>query len=110
MTAQFDVYRNTGKQRTTVPYVVVMQSSYFEKSRRRVVIPLVSSDELSKTTQLPASALNPIFTIEGTRVILNPLEIVSIPTDILGERVTSLADEGDTIIAALDELLSRAWR
>jgi toxin CcdB len=109
MTAQFDVYRNTGKNRFVIPYVVIVQSSYFEKSRRRVVVPLVSADELNKKTHLPASAINPIFTIEGVGVIFNPLEIVSVPVESLGEWVATLADENDTIIAAMDELLSRAW-
>ena len=109
MTAQFDVYRNTGNNRTAIPYVEVVQSSCFEKSRQRVVVPLVSSDELNKTTRLPVSALNPVFTVEGVKVILNPLEIVSIPLEALGERVASLADENDAIIAALDELFTRAW-
>jgi len=110
MIAQFDVYRNSGKNRATIPYIVVVQSSYFEKSRRRVVVPLVSLNELSKTTTLPASTINPIFTIEGDRVVLNPLEITSIPTEVLGDKIGSMANEGERIIAALDELLSRAWR
>lgn len=109
MTAQFDVHRNTGKNRTAIPYIVVVQSRYFEKSRRRIVVPLVSTDELNKMTRLPASAINPIFTIEGVSVIFNPLEIVSIPVESLGEWVATLADENDAIIAAMDELLSRAW-
>lgn len=109
MTAQFDVHRNTGKNRTIIPYVVIVQSRYFEKSHRRVVVPLVSAAELNKTTQLPASAINPIFSIEGVSVIFNPLEIVSVPVESLGEWVASLAEENDAIIAAMDELLSRAW-
>ena len=106
---QFDVHRNTGRNRTAIPYVVVVQSSWFEKSRRRVVVPLVLVDELRKSTNLPASALNPVFTVEGAQVVLNPLEIVSVPTEALGDRVASLAEESDLIIAALDELFSRAW-
>jgi len=48
VSAQFDVHRNTGRNRTAIPYVVIVQSSYFEKSRRRVVVPLVSVAELQK--------------------------------------------------------------
>jgi toxin CcdB len=47
--------------------------------------------------------------VEGAQVVLNPLEIVSVPTEALGDRVASLAEESDLIIAALDELFSRAW-
>jgi len=38
--AQFDVHKNTGKQRDSIPFVVVVQSSLFDKYRRRVVVPL----------------------------------------------------------------------
>jgi hypothetical protein len=42
-------------------------------------------------------------------IVLNPLEIVSVAKENLGEQVGSLEEEGDKIIAALDELLTR-WR
>lgn len=106
---QFDVCRNTGRNRLNIPYVVVVQSSCFAAARRRVVVPLVSWDELSKVTLLPSSTINPVFIVEGVKVVLNPLEIVSIPLESLGEKVDSLANRSDEIIAALDKLLSRAW-
>lgn len=108
--AQFDVHRNTGRQQSVIPYVVIVQSSFYEKSRRRVVVPLVSLDGLGIGGALPESALNPAFEIGGRRVVLNPLEIVSVPVESLGQKVDSLAEESDAIIAALDELISRAWR
>jgi toxin CcdB len=107
--SQFDVHRNTGRHRATIPYVVIVQSSYYEKARRRVVVPLVAAAEIGKIASLPASPINPVFEIEGDEVVLNPLEIVSIPVEALGENVTTLSEVGDTIIAALDELFSRAW-
>jgi hypothetical protein len=39
--AQFDVHRNTGKHRDSIPFVVVVQSAQFDGYRRRVVVPLV---------------------------------------------------------------------
>lgn len=63
---QFDVCRNTGRNRL-IPYVVV-QSSCFAAARRRVVVPLVSWDELSKVTLLPTSTINPVFIVEGARL------------------------------------------
>jgi toxin CcdB len=48
--------------------------------------------------------------LRGTTVVLHPLEIVSIPIDQLGEAVGSLRDDGQSIIAALDELLARACK
>jgi toxin CcdB len=106
---QFDVHRNTGKQREVIPYVVVVQSSLFDSYRRRVVVPLVRRSHLDNASSLVGAPMNPVFMIEGIEVVLHPLEIVSIATDQLGEKVASLEQEGDRIAAALDEMLTRAW-
>ncbi len=103
--AQFDVHRNAGRHRDGIPFVVVAQSRLFDSYRRRVVIPLVRKTELSR---IPDSRLNPTFKIKGIVVVLHPLEVVSVASENLGERVGSLADEADAIISALDELFSRA--
>ncbi|MEO6080964.1 MAG: CcdB family protein [Steroidobacteraceae bacterium] len=105
--AQFDVHRNPGRQADTIPYVVVVQSSQFDSYRRRVIVPLVRATVLGKVA---FAAFNPAFRIGGTQVVLHPLEMVSIPVEQLGKVVGSLATEGQVIIAALDELFSRAWR
>ena len=107
--AQFDVHRNLGKQREAIPYVVIVQSSLFDSYRRRVVIPLVRRSSLDNAAALVASSLNPAFTVEGIEVVLHPLEIVSVATDQLGEKVATLAQDGDRITGATDELLTRAW-
>jgi toxin CcdB len=105
--AQFDVHRNTGRHKAAIPFVVVVQSSQFDGYRRRVVVPLVRASTLGKT-ELPH--FNPTFKIRGTAVVLHPLEIVSIAVDQIGPKVGSLSAEGEQILAALDELLSRAWK
>ncbi|WP_110818392.1 CcdB family protein [Ferriphaselus amnicola] len=33
--AQFDIYRNTGRQQQHIPFVVVVQSSLYDNFRRR---------------------------------------------------------------------------
>lgn len=105
--AQFDVHRNPGRQTDTIPYVVVVQSAQFDDYRRRVVVPLVRASTLGP---VPFPAFNPSFRIGGTKVVLHPLEMVSVPVDRLGSPVGSLAGEEQAIIGALDELFSRAWR
>lgn len=105
--AQFDVHRNTGRHKDAIPFVVVVQSSQFDDYRRRVVIPLVRKSAIGK---LSHASFNPTFKVRGTPVVLHPLEIVSIPIEQLGNLVGSLSEEGQQIIAALDELLSRAWK
>ncbi|MDX2088378.1 MAG: CcdB family protein [Kofleriaceae bacterium] len=103
--AQFDVHRNTGAQKAVIPYVVIVQSRRFDLASRRVVIPMV----LASAVPASESRLNPAFEIENTRVVLNPLQMVSIAVERLGERVTSLKADGDRVIAAIDLLISRAW-
>lgn len=107
--AQFDVHRNKGKQKDAIPYVVIVQSSLFDSFRRRVVVPLVRRSNLGTATAFADIPLNPIFMIEDVAVMLHPLEIVSISNEQLGDKVMSLALEGDRITGALDELLTRAW-
>lgn len=104
--AQFDVHRNSGAHRQNIPYVVVVQSAIFDGYGRRVVVPLVRKSALGP---LSNAKFNPTFNIEGVEVVLHPLEMVSVPCTILGQAVGSLGDEAERIIAALDELLSRAW-
>lgn len=103
--AQFDVHRNRGVNRRAIPYVVVVQSSIFDDYRRRVVVPLVKQSYLG---QVPFPRFNPTFIVEGTAVVLHPLEIVSVPASTLGKAVDSLTEESRLIIDALDELITRA--
>jgi toxin CcdB len=104
--AQFDVHRNTGKHRDDIPYVVLVQSSLYDGYRRRVVVPRVRKSALGKVSN---PRFNPAFKIENIQVVLHPLEIVSVPNELLGEYVRSLSSEGSRIMDALDELLTQAW-
>jgi toxin CcdB len=105
--AQFDVHRNPGRYTESAPFVVVVQSSQFVGYRRRVVVPLV---RVSQIEPIPYPAFNPRFSIDGFKVVLHPLDMVAVPLDKLGPVVDSLADHGQAIISALDELFSRAWK
>jgi toxin CcdB len=104
--SQFDVHRNPGRNQLAIPYVVVVQSAAFDKLSRRLVIPLLA--ETGASIKIPYSGVTPGITIEGQRLILNPFEMVSVENAKLGPKVASLADEGDLIISALDEVFSRA--
>lgn len=104
--AQFDVHRNPGRHRDSIPYVVVLQSAIFDGYQRRVVIPLVRK---SHAGTIHHAGFNPGFTIKGVAVVLHPLEIVSVPASELDAPIASLAAHGDRIIAAVDELMTRAY-
>lgn len=107
--AQFDVHRNKGQLRDAIPYVVVVQSSLFDGYRRRMVVPLVLRSALPKQTSVAGSRMNPVFEVQSVAVVLHPLDMVSVALDQLGERVGTLADQGQPIADALDELLTRSW-
>ena len=103
--AQFDIHRNGGKQSQYIPFVVVIESAAFDESQRRVVAPLVHAKAFGK---IHNSRFNPSFTVDGHKVVLQPLEVVSVPRKLLGKPVASLKPDGQKIVDALDELYSRA--
>jgi len=104
--AQFDVHRNPGQHRESIPYVVAVQSALFDGYPRRVVVPLAKKAHFGA---IPNARFNPSFIVKGTAVVLIPLEIVSVQVDKLGKPVASLRSQGDRIIDALDQLITRAY-
>ncbi|AEG93233.1 CcdB family protein [Ramlibacter tataouinensis] len=106
---QFDVHRNKGPLKDAIPFVVVVQSSLFDAYRRRVVVPLLRRSALPRSGPTVGSRLNPVFRVKGIDVVLHPLDMVSVAIDQLGEQVGSLAEQGQQITDALDELLTRSW-
>jgi toxin CcdB len=106
---QYDVHRNPGRHRATIPFVVVVQSSLFDLYRRRIVVPLVRTSEIREPEIARSSRMNPIFVVDGIEVMLHPLELASVAVDQLGERIMSLSDRGGDIADALDEVFTRAW-
>ena len=108
--AQFDVHRNKGALRDSIPFVVIVQSSLYDRYRRRVVVPLVLRSALPSQTSAAGSRINPVFEVHGLSVVLHPLDMVSVAEDQLGEHLMSLAPYGQTIADALDELFTRSWR
>jgi len=107
--AQFDVHRNKGALRESIPFVVLVQSAQFDRYRRRLVVPLVRRNALPASTPTVGSRMNPVFQVDGFDVVLHPLDMVSVALDQLGEHAGSLADRGQDIAEALDELLTRSW-
>lgn len=103
--AQFDVHRNPGRHRDAIPFVVVVQSRRFDGHARRLVAPLLAATPL-EAGRYPELA--PRFVVDGQRVILDPLQLQTVPRDILGPVVASLAGDTDSsrIIAAIDVVLS----
>jgi toxin CcdB len=105
--AQFDLHRNKGPRKDAIPYVVIVQSSLFDGYRRRLVVPLVRKSALSPG--MAGTRMNPSFQVRGATVVLHPLDMVSVALEQLGEKVGSLAEHGQALTDALDEVFTRAW-
>jgi toxin CcdB len=101
--AQFDVYLNPNPNtRKAIPYLLDVQADLLDVLATRVVAPLVLDEEMG----LPAKQLNPQFKIKGVSVVMSTAELAGISTRALGDKVASLKNMRDEIIAALDLLFT----
>jgi toxin CcdB len=102
--AQFSVYRNrNARSKNTYPLLVDVQSNLLEELQTRVVIPLSKAAGL---TRKPVSHLMPLVDFEeSTYLVLTP-QLAGIQRSELGPAIGSLAHNRDTILAALDFLLT----
>jgi toxin CcdB len=98
--ARLDVYPSPG--RVASGFVVDVQSDLLSHLATRVVVPLLPET----TIRAPVTRLNPIFEIDGQRHILLAQSIATVPRRELRGAVASLKDERDTVLAAIDFLLT----
>jgi toxin CcdB len=99
---RFDIYRNRGRQQTSVPYLLDVQSNHLEGLSTRIVIPLRRRDRLAEV-KLPKD-LTPVFMIEGIECFLDTPQLAAIPASELKNQVSSLANHQLDIHIALDRL------
>ncbi|MGD9880406.1 MAG: CcdB family protein [Reyranella sp.] len=101
---QFAVYRNQNPEtRATFPLLVNVQSDLLGELHTQVVIPLAKATASSGTV---VRYLMPTVQFEGKAYILMTPELGAIARRDLGRAVGSLAERRDTIVSALDFLLS----
>lgn len=101
--AQFDVYLNPNAgTRKAIPYLLDVQADLLDMLATRVVVPLVLEEEMG----LAAKYLNPLFKVKGVTVIMSTAELAGISNRSLGDKVVSLKNKRDEIIAALDLLFT----
>jgi toxin CcdB len=93
--ARHDVYRGAGA------YLLDCQSDYLRAFDTRFVVPLLPEHEVPKVHRL-----NPVFRVEGQRVVMATQLASSVPTRSLRDPVASLADQHDVIMSAFDVLLT----
>lgn len=101
--AQFDVYANPNPDtRKEIPYLLDVQADLLGTLATRVVVPLVLAEEMG----LAARHLNPQFKIKGVAVVMSTAELAGVSTRSLGDKVVSLKNKRNEIIAALDILFT----
>jgi toxin CcdB len=101
--AQFDVYINPNQAtRKTIPYLLDLQADLLGALATHVVVPLVLAEEM----KLSVNQLNPQFKIKGVTVVMSTAELAGVPIRAYGEKVMSLKNKRDEIIAALDLLFT----
>jgi len=102
--AQFAVYRNKNpRTKAAFPFLVDVQSDLLEPLNTRVVIPMTKTPALAKK---PVSHLTPEVSFNGDRYMLLTPQLAGVGRAELGSHAGTLADERQTILAAVDFLLT----
>lgn len=100
---QFDVHINPNPAtRKAIPYLLDVQADLLDTLATRVVVPLIKEEAMG----LAARHFNPQFNVEGVSVIMSTAELAGVPSRLLGDKVVSLKNKRDEIIAALDLLFT----
>jgi len=99
--AQFDIYHNPNEETNQmVPYLLDVQTDLLDGLATRVVVPLIAASAMGKAIR----HLNPQFQIRDASVFMSTAELAGVPMRAIGEKVGSLKEQRDEIIAALDFL------
>ncbi len=94
--ARFLAYRNpSGKG-----YLLDLQAEINSHFVTRVVAPLLPVEDIPEF----AKSLNPVFEIEGAKVVMATQGMAAVPVAILKHPVCSLEDQRAAIVAAIDLL------
>ncbi len=97
---RFDVYANRGAE----GFLLDVQTDLIQKLNTRVVVPLMPLDR----APTPADRLNPLFEINGVKVLMLTQFMAAVPTTALTTFMTSLGRESDAVLSAID-FLHQGW-
>ena len=101
--AQFDVYENPNHASLkSIPYLLDVQTDLLDNLATRVVVPLVASAAMPK----PGRQLNPVFIIGDKTFLMSTAEIAGVSVKSLGKKVSSIKENRNEIVAALDFLIT----
>jgi toxin CcdB len=104
--AQYDVYRNSGRDAENFPYVVDVQYALLSECGTRVVVPLLAAQTAKNRKMDVVDKINPAFIFGDKEVILAAHLLTAISTKELKEKVGSIAWMRTEIIAAIDVVLT----
>ena len=96
--AKYDVYRNPDGP----GYLLDCQADLLSDFNTRLVIPLLPE----KVAPKPASRLNPVFTLDGVKVVMVTQFASSVPVTLLKDQIGSLRSQEFAIGNAIDMLLT----
>jgi toxin CcdB len=98
--AHLDLYPMPGGARRG--YVVDVQANLLSGLATRVVVPLMKEGAVRSV----AAGLNPVFSIKGQRHVMLTQAPATVPCRDLREVAGSLQDQRETVLRALDLLLT----
>ena len=94
--ARFDIFENEGGN----GYLLDVQTDLLSGLNTRVVVPLLPESSAPSA----AKRLNPVFSVEGQKLVMATQYMAAVPQQELRSGVGSLAERQDEITAALDML------
>lgn len=95
--ARFDVYQRRDER----GYLLDCQSDLLGDLDTRFTVPLLLFEDAPK----PAGRLNPVFSVDGERVVMMTQYASAIRKSLVGTRVDTLEREHEAVMGALDMLL-----
>lgn len=95
--ARFDVFHDPDG----AGYLLAVQSGLLDHLNTRIVVPLLPITDAPR----PARILNPVFDVQGERLVMATQFLAAVPAAMLKIPVANLANRHDEIVAAIDFLM-----
>lgn len=102
--AQFTVHKNANPAtKSAIPYLLDVQSDLIDALTTRVVVPLYPVAVLKRSA---LETLTPILEVDGESFVMVTPQLAGVSTKALGSVVTDLSAHRESIMAALDFLIT----
>jgi toxin CcdB len=102
--AHLDVFPNLdARTKTSIPFVLDVQSDLLSSLPTAIVIPLAIPESIES---LPILRLNPKVDVGGTALVALTQDLAALPRRLLQSPVANISPQRDEILAALDLLFT----